>query len=130
MQLPPGEKVDLLVAGADASVADAFGPYVMALSRLSAYRLVAEFPKTDAPVQVVDTLRLMLDVKVDPAAERERIAKEIARIEGEIAKANAKLANESFVSRAPPAIVEQERARLAGFEATLEKLRDQLARLG
>jgi valyl-tRNA synthetase len=79
-------------------------------------------------VQVVDDLRLMLDVKVDVAAERQRIAEEIARVEGEVVKANAKLANESFVSRAPAAVVEQERMRLASFQSTLDKLREQSRR--
>ena len=46
------------------------------------------------------------------------------------ARANVKLGNEGFVARAPAAVVEQERARLAGFTATLEKLKDQFDRLG
>ena len=71
----------------------------------------------------------MLAISVDPQAERERMAKEIARVEGEIARANAKLANESFVSRAPAAVVEQERSRLRAFRSTLEKLHEQARRL-
>ena len=130
MGLAPGAKVDVLVAGDVAAdgVAE-FRPYVMALARLSDFRIVDALPAADAPVQVVDTLKLMLDVKVDPAAERERLSKERARLAGEVAKAQAKLGNESFVARAPAAVVEQERARLAGFEATLAKLDEQLARL-
>jgi valyl-tRNA synthetase len=126
MGLSPAQKVDLLVAGDIAGYgAGAFAPYVKALARLSDFRIVDELPTTDSPVQVVDKLRIMLDVKIDPAAERDRIAKEIARLEGEIAKANAKLSNEGFVSRAPQAVIEQERSRLAGFTATLEQLKRQ-----
>ena len=50
-------------------------------------------------------------------------------LQGEIVKAEKKLATPSFVERAPEAVVAQERARLADFGALVEKLRGQLARL-
>ncbi|CAG1009294.1 valyl-tRNA synthetase [Burkholderiales bacterium] len=130
MGLAPGAKVGLLVTGDVAAhgVRD-FGPYAMALARLSGFRIVDALPDVDAPVAIVDTLRIMLDVKVDPVAERERLSKERARLAGEVSRAKAKLGNEGFVARAPAAVVEQERARLAGFEATLARLDEQLTRL-
>jgi valyl-tRNA synthetase len=57
------------------------------------------------------------------------LSKEVARLEGEITKAQAKLGNESFVARAPAAVVAQERERLEGFTQTLDRLRAQLSRL-
>ena len=78
---------------------------------------------------IVGATRVALHVKIDRAAELARLAREIDRIDGEIAKANAKLGNERFVGRAPPAVVDQERRRVADFTATLSRLRDQRARL-
>ena len=50
-------------------------------------------------------------------------------MQGEIAKANGKLSNESFVARAPAAVVAQEKERVANFSATLAKMEEQLAKL-
>jgi valyl-tRNA synthetase len=126
--LGPGEKVGLFVAGGT-EFARRYEPFVKPLARLSHVSYADSLPRSEAPVKVVEQFQLMLDIKVDVAAERGRIAKEITRLEGEIAKASARLANESFVARAPAQIVAQERERLAGFHATLEKLKPQLERL-
>ena len=83
-----------------------------------------------APVAVAGEARLCLYMEIDVAAEKARLAKEAARLQGELAKANGKLANEAFVAKAPPAVIEQERKRIAEFTATLDKLQAQLQRLG
>jgi valyl-tRNA synthetase len=81
-------------------------------------------------VAVSGGVKLALHVEIDVPAEIERLKKEAARLEGEIAKANGKLANESFVARAPAAVVDQEKQRVAEFTATRARLLDQVQRLG
>jgi len=90
---------------------------------------VNELPANDSPVAVAGAHRLMPYIEVDPAAERERLQKESARLAAEIGKAKTKLGNPSFVERAPAPVVAQERERLAGFEATLAKVNAQLEKL-
>jgi valyl-tRNA synthetase len=129
MGLSPAQKVPLIAAGDHAMLTE-LAPYLAPLVKLSEVRIVDALPAGDSPVQIVGDYRLMLHIEIDVAAERERIAKDIARHEGEIAKARTNLANEGFVARAPGAVVEQMRARLAGFDAKLAKLREQYERLG
>ena len=61
---------------------------------------------------------------VDLDKERERIDKEIERVKGEIARAQSKLSNEKFVSRAPEAVVNEERRKLQAGEDMLLKLQE------
>jgi valyl-tRNA synthetase len=134
MSLSPAERVPLLVGG-DLSFLREAAPVLKVLAKLSSVELIedeAEFAKQSAssPVLVQGAAKLALKVEIDVEAERARLDKEITRLEGEIVKANAKLGNESFVARAPAAVVEQERARVADFSATVVRLREQRARLG
>ena len=58
----------------------------------------------------------------DQAHERERLDKEIGRIEQELRTVEAKLQNQAFVQRAPAAVVQEHRRRLTDFSAQLERL--------
>jgi valyl-tRNA synthetase len=132
MNLSPAQKVPLLASGDSATLAS-FSPYLQALARLSEVQVVVDVNAAAkgaaAPIKVVDEFRLMLKIEVDVAAERDRLGKEIARLENEIRKAEVKLGNTGFVERAPAAVVAQEKERLAGFGATLAKVREQFERL-
>ncbi len=128
MNLSPAQKVPLVGAGETATL-QAYAPYLAALAKLSEVTVAETLPDTDAPVQIVGDFRLMLKIEIDVAAEKERIGKELARIEGEIVKAENKLQTASFVERAPANVVAQERERLAGFVALRDKLSAQISRL-
>ena len=132
MNLSPAQKVPLIASG-DATTLASLSPYIQALARLSNLEAVADVNAAAnghaAPIKVVDDYRLLLKIEVDVGAERERLDKEIARLENEIRKAEGKLGNASFVERAPPAVVAQEQERLTGFGATLQKVIEQRKRL-
>jgi valyl-tRNA synthetase len=62
------------------------------------------------------------------ALERDRLIRDLAEAEGWLAAARERLANESFVSRAPAAVVDAARAREAELTDQVDKLRDRLGR--
>ena len=133
MQLSPGERVPLLTHG-DAAFVEQATPLLKSLARLSEVRVIADeaafaAATQAAPVVVQGDARLALHIEIDVPAEMERLGKEITRLEGEVVKAEGKLANQSFVARAPAAVVQQEQQRLADFKQALHRLRDQRGRL-
>lgn len=134
MNVSPSTRVPAYVLGDAAFVREA-APVLQALAKLSEVRVFEDEAAWSAaaqaaPVAVAGDVRLCLFMEIDVAAERARLGKEAARLQGELAKATGKLSNEAFVAKAPPAVIEQERKRIADFSATLEKVQGQLARLG
>ena len=137
MLVPPSKKVPLAISSRDGEArarAEKLTPYLQTLGRLEEVIFTDDLETvrpvgSAAPVAVVDDFSLMLIIKVDVAAERERLNKEITRLENEIAKANTKLSNENFVKKAPAKVIEQERSRLASNEQLLASNKEQLSKL-
>ena len=133
MNVSPATRLPLFVVG-DIEFITSIAPVLKSLAKLSEVKIFEDDAQwvaaaQAAPVAVVGEARICLHMEVDIAAERARLGKEATRLEGELVKVKAKLGNEAFVAKVPPAVLEQERKRLVEFTATLEKLTEQLARL-
>jgi valyl-tRNA synthetase len=129
MNLSPAQRVPLIASG-DQAALRTLAPYISNLAKLSDVQIVADQPEGDAAVAIVGAFRLMLKVEIDIGAERERLDKEIVRLQSEIQKTRGKLSNSNFVDRAPAAVVEQERKRMAEFSAALAQIQSQRDKLG
>ena len=75
-------------------------------------------------------LHVPLSGVVDLAEERERLARELEKARSELERARRKLANEGFVAKAPAAVVQAERDKVAAWAAAIDKLSGQLEALG
>jgi valyl-tRNA synthetase len=103
-----------------------------ALARLEGIDwLDGEPDSPDFATALVGEMKLLIPMAglIDKQAEIERLQKNIEKNEQELARISAKLGNENFVSRAPAAVVDKEKAKLADAESTLASLRAQLERI-
>jgi valyl-tRNA synthetase len=136
MNIAPGKTIPLLLADGDAEDRrriQKFSSQIEFLARCEAPRWLAiGEPEPAAAAAVIGNLRVLIPLEglIDLDAERVRLNKEIARIEGEIKKCEGKLGNANFVDHAPAAVVEQERNRLADWKTQATALREQASRLG
>jgi valyl-tRNA synthetase len=86
-------------------------------------------PGVPVAVTPLGQVFIPLDGVIDLSAEKERLAKEIAKLEAEIETVRKKLGNESFVARAPAAVVTEHRQRESDFLLKLGQLRERIAEL-
>ena len=100
------------------------------LAWLESIKTAAAAPKGAISIVVGDaTACLEVAGLIDVAAEVARLKKETGKLEGEVAGIDKKLANEQFVAKAPPEIIEEQHERRAAAVATHAKLTDALKQL-
>jgi valyl-tRNA synthetase len=84
---------------------------------------------TPTALTLLGELFLPLEGLIDPSAERERVTKEITKVESELAKVRAKLADENFTKKVPAKVLEDHQQREADWAAQLTKLQAMLTAL-
>ncbi|KYP95350.1 valyl-tRNA synthase [Sodalis-like endosymbiont of Proechinophthirus fluctus] len=133
MNIAPGTPLTVLLRRASPEVARRVKEnlsFILTLARLDSITLLPKNNKGPVSVtQLIDGAELLIPMTglVDKDAELERLAKEAARIEGEISRISAKLSNEGFIGGAPEAVVAKEREKLESYQQSRAKLLEQKA---
>ncbi len=134
-EVPQGRRAPVAVAAGDhAADLQPLLDQVVSLARLESIELVDDLgpagadPRTITPAGIEAAMRL--GETVDPALERRRLKRKRDELAAEVARSENKLANESFVAKAPAPVVEKERAKLDEARAALAKVEGQLGALG
>ena len=135
MDINPGKRLPLHVAGAnedERALLERHETLLLSLARLESLTPLADdAPRPESAVALVGDLQLLIPMAglIDKDAELARLARETARLEKETVRLGAKLGNEGFTAKAPAAVVDAERAKLAEAEAALGQLREQTTRI-
>ncbi|MEQ8444952.1 MAG: valine--tRNA ligase [Pelagibacterium sp.] len=133
MNVPAGAKVPLVVVGASAETTARIETHRAAIERLarvSTIDPVDAIPASSAQFVVGEaSWGLPLADLIDIAAERQRLSKDVKKLEGEIGGLEKKLGNEQFLAKAPEEVIEEQKERLGDAKARREKLQQALATL-
>jgi valyl-tRNA synthetase len=134
MNVPAAARIEAFLQGANAVTLERLERHRDAIQRLARLARVGPLdsqPPSGAVQLVLDEAIIMLPLAnvVDLAAERARLERERHRVQGEMDKIAKKLANRSFVERAPPDIVDEQRGRHEEFMAAHAKLSEAIGRL-
>ncbi|MEG3132997.1 valine--tRNA ligase [Rouxiella sp. T17] len=131
MNIAPGKPLELLLRGASADAqrrVEQNLSFIKSLARLESITVLAAGDKGPVSVtKLVEGAELLIPMAglVDKEAELERLTKEIAKLDAEVERIEAKLSNEGFVARAPEAVVAKERERLQACAEAKVKIQEQ-----
>ena len=128
MNVPPGRQVEVLISAASDEAEQTLrhaAPYIALLTRAESVQVgqgLVRPPASGSAMTAAAEIFVPLEGLIDLDAERQRLKREIHKMAGLLKGLDAKLANERFLTKAPPEIVAQERQRQAEYRATQEKL--------
>jgi len=133
MNVPAGAQLNAVAVGASGEIAGCIErnrPLIQRMARLAEITLGDSVPPASAQTVIGETtFALPLEGVIDFGAERERIAKELKKLDGEITRLEKKLGNEKFVANAPEAVVAEQREKLGDYTAQKAKMAEALSRL-
>jgi valyl-tRNA synthetase len=135
MDIPPGKPLSLLLQNATDHDKQRYNDnqtFIETLAKIDSSEWLTE--KDDAPesaTALVGEMKILIPLAglIDKDAELARLAKEIGKIQANVDKTTAKLVNKNFVDKAPAAVVEKERERLAEMTRSIEQLKEQAEKI-
>ena len=133
MNVSPAARIPVLLDGArdHAGLIKDNERTICALAKIAEITLLDGAAAPEAAVALVGAIRVLVPLAglIDKTAELKRLAKELEKIDREIERARVKLERPDFIARAPAAVVDEERRRLADFCERRDKLAEQEARI-
>ncbi len=122
VEAAPSKKLHAFIKADDRAVVEAGSNYIKAQANVTEISFVDE--QVDEAMSATlpgVTIYVPMDELLDYKAEYERLLKEKKRLESEVARAEGKLNNEKFTSKAPADVIEAEKTKLVNYKDMLEK---------
>ncbi|MCF8062706.1 MAG: class I tRNA ligase family protein, partial [Deltaproteobacteria bacterium] len=128
MNIPPGKKVSVVAETPDRDQADVIRrniAHIGALASVASVEITESTEKPEASATAVfgdNQVHVLLKGLLDFEEEKRRLRKAVQKIEKEMTASNKKLANQGFMQKAPPEVVDEVRERVSGMEQKLARL--------
>ncbi|MEE9396653.1 MAG: valine--tRNA ligase [Methylococcales bacterium] len=131
MNIPPGKPLPLLLQNGskqDRELLDSNRFYLTKLAKLESIQwLEQEEAAPESAISLVNELKILIPMSglIDKQAELDRLDKEIQKLRKDLPRVEGKLSNQKFIDKAPEAVIDKERQKLADLRSSLVKLEEQ-----